>query len=393
MPQRPTITPMAEQSIQAPPSGALPLRAWALRSLRHVGYALLFGTGVAAVLMLLFRKPSWQTLVFSWCIAMGCSVWIDMLRRVATAWVYRNAVDPGPAARADWPGWGWMSVCLLLGTLIGFSLGAEVAGWLTGTRGYNLFSGGRGMGIAMLLISLVPGVGATFYFHSKGQLQAAKALAETAQRQAAETKLKLLESQLEPHMLFNTLANLRALIALDPERAQAMLDRLIDFLRATLGASRTPLHPLSAEFSRLADYLALMQIRMGDRLRVELDLPDELAATPVPPLLLQALVENAIKHGLEPKRGGGLIRVQARSEGEDLVLHVQDTGIGPQAAAANAATAGTGFGLAQVRERLSTLYGTGASLQLQPGTADAGGTLVTLRWPLAATPFTLEPPP
>jgi sensor histidine kinase YesM len=283
----------------------------------------------------------------------------------------------------------------VLGTVIGFSTGAQLASWLTGTKGYNLFSGGRGMAATMLLISLLPGIGVTFYFHAKGQLQKAKALAESSQRQAAETRLKLLESQLEPHMLFNTLANLRALIALDPERAQAMLDRLIDFLRATLGASRAPLHPLSAEFSRLADYLALMQIRMGNRLRVELDLPPALAGAQVPPLLLQPLVENAIKHGLEPKRGGGLIRVQAATEAGELVLRVTDTGIGPSSAERNdgprspTVTTGTGFGMAQVRERLATLYGAAASLSLQPGPAEAGGTVVTLRWPLAAS----VPPP
>jgi sensor histidine kinase YesM len=180
-------------------------------------------------------------------------------------------------------------------------------------------------------------------------------------------------------MLFNTLANLRALIAVDPERAQEMLDRLIDFLRATLGASRAPLHPLSAEFERLSDYLALMQVRMGERLRVELDLPPGLAGTPVPPLLLQPLVENAIKHGLEPKRGGGLVRVQAVVEGAELVLRVVDTGAGPT----SSSTAGSRFGLHQVRERLATVYGAAASLTLERGPADTGGTVVTLRWPRA----------
>ncbi len=379
---------MAEPSISAPPA-ALPLRAWALRSLRHVGYALVLGTGVAVLLMLLFRRSSWHTLVYSWCISMGCSVSIDVLRHLASAWVYRHQTQASAQAQADWPGWGWMSACLVLGTISGLTLGTELGNLLIGQQGH-VFSGGRGTGVAMLLISLLPGVGITYYYHAKGRLQTAQAQAEAAQRQAAETRLKLLESQLEPHMLFNTLANLRALIALDPERAQAMLDRLIDFLRATLGASRTPLHPLSAEFSRLADYLALMQIRMGDRLRVELDLPDALAGTPVPPLLLQPLVENAIKHGLEPKRGGGLIRVQAAAEAGELVLRVTDTGVGPTAPAqagqapSPSATAGTGFGLAQVRERLATLYGAPASLSLQPGPPEAGGTIVTLRWPLAA---------
>ena len=129
-------------------------------------------------------------------------------------------------------------------------------------------------------------------------------------------------------MLFNTLANLRVLIGLDAPRAQAMLDHLNAYLRATLGASRAPWHPLSAEFDRLADYLALMAVRMGPRLQVVLDLPDELRRLPLPPLLLQPLVENAIKHGLEPKVAGGRIEVGARRDGDMLELSVRDSGVG-----------------------------------------------------------------
>ena len=102
----------------------------------------------------------------------------------------------------------------------------------------------------MLLMSMVPGAIATWIFYTRGRMAAIEAQAQQAQRQAAEAQLKLLESQLEPHMLFNTLANLRVLIALDPPRAQAMLDQLIAFLRATLSASRVGRHALGAEFSR-----------------------------------------------------------------------------------------------------------------------------------------------
>jgi signal transduction histidine kinase len=350
---------------------------WSRRVVRQVLVTTVIGTVVGVLLALMSRQGLWTTLVYSWCIAFGCSFAIDGLRRAAAAWVFRHDGGGTAAARAAWPGWAWMSACLVLGTILGFAAGAELANALTGLRGTSLFSGGHAAAATLLVISLIPGIAATLYFRSRGQLQAAQAQAEAAERQAAETRLKLLESQLEPHMLFNTLANLRALIAVDPERAQAMLDRLIDFLRATLGASRAPLHRLSAEFDRLSDYLALMQVRMGDRLNVELDLPASLADTPVPPLLLQPLVENAIKHGLEPKRGGGLVRVQACREGDELVLRVTDTGVGPGTATAT----GTRFGLHQVRERLATVYGALASLTLEPGPADTGGTIVTLRWP------------
>ncbi len=151
-------------------------------------------------------------------------------------------------------------------------------------------------GLSMMLISLIPGLAATYFFVSRGRLAAALMRAETAQRQAAENQLRLLESQLEPHMLFNTLANLRVLIGMDPPRAQAMLDQLIAFLRATLSASRSGSHPLREEFARLQDYLALMKVRMGERLQPVFELPAELAELAIPPLLLQPLVENAIKH-------------------------------------------------------------------------------------------------
>jgi len=177
-------------------------------------------------------------------------------------------------------------------------------------------------------------------------------------------------------MLFNTLANLRVLIALDPPRAQQMLDHMIAFLRSTLGASRADAHALSIEFGHLADYLALMAVRMGPRLQVNFQLPPALAALPVPPLLLQPLVENAIKHGLEPQVDGGRIEVAAQRTGGTLTLTVRDSGAGLDGAAR---TVG-GFGLTQVRERLKTLYGDAASLQLAQ--AEGGGTLATLRLPI-----------
>ncbi len=181
-------------------------------------------------------------------------------------------------------------------------------------------------------------------------------------------------------MLFNTLANLRVLIGLDPARAQAMLDHLIAFLRTTLQASRAAEHPLGTEFERVADYLALMDVRMGSRLQVVLDLPDALTTLPVPPLLLQPLVENAVKHGLEPQVQGGRIEVRAHRQGALLELTVRDTGAGLPATA-QAAISG-GFGLQQVRERLATLYGGAASVTLSPAPGAEGGALATLRLPL-----------
>jgi LytS/YehU family sensor histidine kinase len=180
-------------------------------------------------------------------------------------------------------------------------------------------------------------------------------------------------------MLFNTLANLRALIGVDPARAQAMLDHMIAYLRATLNASRATSHSLQAEFDRLRDYLELMAIRMGPRLRFTLELPGALAQAKVPSLLLQPLVENAIQHGLEPKVAGGEVRISARREGADTIIEVGDTGVG---LSGETPAGGNGFGTAQVRERLATLYGNRAGIEFGNGTG--GGCRVVVRYPYQA---------
>ncbi|MEP6792132.1 MAG: histidine kinase, partial [Ramlibacter sp.] len=177
------------------------------------------------------------------------------------------------------------------------------------------------------------------------------------------------------HMLFNTLANLRVLIATDAPRAQQMLDHMIAYLRATLSASRGTTHPLQAEFDRLRDYLELMAVRMGPRLSYTLNLPADLAQQPVPTLLLQPLVENAIQHGLEPKVAGGSVTVTARREGGNVVIEVADTGVG----AGDAVIGSAGFGVAQVRERLATLYGSDAAIEF--AAPDGHGTRASVRFP------------
>ena len=181
--------------------------------------------------------------------------------------------------------------------------------------------------------------------------------AETAQRQAAEFQLKLLQSQLEPHMLFNTLANLRALIAHNPEQAQHMLDHMVAYLRATLSSSRTTLHPLQTEFDRLRDYFELMAVRMGSRLRYVLEMPPELANAPVPALLLQPLVENAVKHGVEPSASGADIHVSTERRGSRVVVKVSNTTPVP------GSVRGSGLALNNVRERLSLLHDVQAQFQ------------------------------
>ncbi len=233
-----------------------------------------------------------------------------------------------------------------------------------------------------LLITVLAGVSITYYFYSKNKGAYLEAKMIEARQHANEARLKLLEAQLEPHMLFNTLANLRVLIGTDPERALTMLDHIIAYLRATLSASRASSHPLEHEFDRLRDYLELMAVRMGPRLRYTLDLPPELAQQSVPTLLLQPLVENSIQHGLEPKVEGGSLTISARRDGNTLTLEVCDTGLGfdpTDSAFTQPAAPDQGFGVQQVRERLVAAYGLNATINFVA--PQAGGTRASIHFP------------
>ncbi|MBJ2157905.1 sensor histidine kinase [Variovorax sp. IB41] len=317
---------------------------------------------------------SWADhLVYSLAIGMISWLCIDAGRLVLTG--HREML---------WPH-GLRGIALVAtGVTIGFVLGNLIGDAWSGAPRFDFldFAGHKLM--TGIVITLATSTGVCYFFFSLGKSKHMRSQLDLAQRDATEARLKLLETQLEPHMLFNTLANLRVLITLDPPRAVAMLDRLNSYLRMTLSGSRALAHPLSAEFDRLADYLELMSVRMGERLRYTLDLPEDLRDIPVPPLLLQPLVENSIRHGLEPKVEGGEIAVRARRNGDRLVIEVNDTGVGPDAALpSDAEEGGSGFGLEQVRERLATVFGAQSEMRL--AAAPAGGTCATLSFPLPAT--------
>ena len=336
--------------------------------------------GIAIFLTVLDGRGFWPKLVYSLCIGVVCTLIVDVTR-VGLAWftdTLRRARGLPVQDGAGFNGWAGAIPGSLLAVVLGPPAGLWLGDQFTGYTSHSLLSFGPSARIT-LVITVIATTITVVVISTLERLSAARAQAEAAQRQAAENQLRLLQSQLEPHMLFNTLANLRVLIGLDPQRAQAMLDRLIGFLRATLTASRQDHHPLAAEFRHTEDYLALMAVRMGPRLVVALHLPEELAALPLPPLLLQPLVENAIKHGLEPKVEGGRLDVSAQRDGQRLVMQVRDTGVGLGAAAA---AGGTGFGLEQVRTRLATLYGARAALTLTPAVDAEGGALATLTLPL-----------
>ena len=310
-------------------------------------------------------RPYELPLVYSICIGGATWALIDFGRHLFDS-----------SAETGWPQ-GIAGLLLpMAGIVGGYLIGTLGGDWWFGWSSWDL--GGRSQLPVSIMVTALAGVAGTYYFYSRTKNIYLETKMSEARRHASEAKLKLLQAQLEPHMLFNSLANLRVLISTDAERAQAMLDHMIAYLRSTLNASRASSHTLQAEFDRLRDYLELMAVRMGPRLAYQLDLPPDLSGHAVPTLLLQPLVENAIQHGLEPKVEGGSIAVRAYRDGNAIVLEVQDTGVGMSG---NQAQAG-GFGLAQVRERLSATYENQGTFAL---VADGGaGTTVRIALPAEA---------
>ena len=196
----------------------------------------------------------------------------------------------------------------------------------------------------------------------------------------ADLRLGVLQAQVEPHFLFNTLASVRALVRQDPAQAEATLDALVDFLRATIPKLREDrgLHAtLGQQLDLCSSYLALMQVRMGGRLTYDVRADEVLRAAPFPPSLLITLVENAIKHGIEPRPGPGRIEIDAVRDGDALRVQVRDDGAGLQPGLS------TGVGLANVREQLAARYGARAAFVLSPA-AEGRGVCAEIRVPLGS---------
>jgi sensor histidine kinase YesM len=182
-----------------------------------------------------------------------------------------------------------------------------------------------------------------------------------AEKQSLAAQLRMLQAQIEPHFLFNSLANVAALIEVDQKLASRLLDALIRYLRSSLARTRAEGGTLADEVALLTAYLEILKIRMGERLAYAFEIAPELLAHAFPPMLLQPLVENAIRHGLEPKVAGGQVTVSARRQGDRLQISVTDDGLG------FADASGSGIGVANIRARLAALYGPTASLELSSG--------------------------
>ncbi len=240
---------------------------------------------------------------------------------------------------------------------------------------------GMGAGLVLLFVPLfILTIIAKFFIDRS---RAAQRLADLKRKEAeyhrmskqvTEAKLQALQAQVEPHFLYNTLANVQALTEVDPQRAHTMVGHLIQYLRNALPKMRESISSVGQEVELVRAYLNILQMRMGKRLSFEISVPESLLATPFPPLMLPSLVENSIKHGLEPQREGGSVIITAQAQDGRLRLVVSDTGRG------FGETVGAGVGLENIRERLKALYGDTANLTLESNSPS--GVIATIEVPL-----------
>jgi signal transduction histidine kinase len=235
----------------------------------------------------------------------------------------------------------------------------------------------------LALWTLIGGLGYALVHFAQEDEQARRRLAEEQLAQQAlaaqmtQARLSALQAQIEPHFLFNTLANVKRLYETAPGRGREMLSGLIDYLRAALPTMRQSGSTLRRELELARSYLTILQMRMGERLRFAIDAPPALLEAEVPPLVLGTLIENALKHGLAPLPQGGSIEIRAAGEAGQLRLEVRDTGRG------FSGSGGSGVGLANTRSRLAALYGGAATLALAAN--DPSGVVATVVLPLRPT--------
>ncbi|HRD99495.1 MAG TPA: histidine kinase [Rubrivivax sp.] len=279
----------------------------------------------------------------------------------------------GPAAVRRWQAWqralffaGVPLICVVVGWPLGL--------WLAGSNMaiFRHRPGAADVWAGMILFALMLVVVFYVFF-------ASAARRHDAERRATEAQLRLLQGQIEPHFLFNTLANVISLMDHDLPKARRVLLSFTEYLRTALGSLRRDEGPLAQELDLAENYLRLAQARMEDRLRYSIEADDLARAVPVPPLLLQPLVENAVVHGLEPAIDGGHVRLRAQLDGPWLVLEVHDDGLGFGAPPPRGG--GHGIALDNVRSRLQSRYGSAASLELS---TTGTGTHAVIRLPAEA---------
>ncbi|HEY5310413.1 MAG TPA: histidine kinase, partial [Casimicrobiaceae bacterium] len=277
----------------------------------------------------------------------------------------------------------YFSAIPMAGVYVGYWIASVLLGWSDLQATLLTVRGALGIAlISVVLSSIVFAIHLPRERAARAQVLVAqeRTRVAAAERETAIARMQLLEAQVEPHFLYNTMAHVVGLIDAEPASAKRMLERLIVLLRSTAGAANGG-GTLEAQVDHLRAYLDILALRMGPRLAWTIDVAPDLAALSLPPMLLQPVVENAIKHGLEPKVEGGSIAVEAGREGQSLVLTVTDTGLGFSARRIGDST---GLGLANLRSRLATVYGAKAALTIEDNIP--AGARVTIALPLPGAP-------
>jgi LytS/YehU family sensor histidine kinase len=331
--------------------------------LASIGLLLIFNSAIALLLTIVgFSAGFGVNMLYSQCI--GGSV-------ATTNWLLVNYVQPGRNR------WLAIAVAIPLSVVVGIALGDTV---LSRTQ-YGASPGNPYLFESLAIGMIFAVIGSTVFLLAHRLMAVDSALQQKqletieSERREMVAQLKLLQAQIEPHFLFNTLANVSVLIDLEPEQAKKLLNRLIDWLRLALERSRKDRTILGEELELIENWLDILTIRYGSRLNYTIDVPIELHQCSLPPMVLQPLVENAVCHGIEPKVGGGTILIKARKKAELICLEVIDDGIG----LANQDATQFGVGLENVRARLDALYGRSGSLRLDPG--QATGVIATIEIP------------
>lgn len=314
------------------------------------------------------NRPNWQRAAVLPLLVICGAIALTVLavRRLAERTLPAPFLDRMSALR-DWRAGAALCASLVCGVLLGTVLGFILVPLLLGTNVVDLFESPPLALIKFAVFLLVLFVANAAWWRARVRRKA-------MQHELVEAQLRLLQGQIEPHFLFNTLANVQSLMAHDPRRAGAMLEAFSDYLRAGLVQLRQADSTLEAELAMSSAYLELLQIRMEERLSFHIVATDAARAVRLPALLLQPLVENAIHHGLEPKVEGGSIRVSAEVRNGCLEVRVTDDGMGLDAPR-RSLRSGSGMALANLRARLATRYGSAASLALEPLPQGAQATL------------------
>ena len=264
---------------------------------------------------------------------------------------------------------GALALCgIVLGILIGFT-------FVPALVGFDLWGSFRSPPVALVKIAAF----LLFVMAANWAWWRSRLRRQQLQHEALDARLRLLQGQIEPHLLFNTLANVQSLMDYDPPRAKRMLETFSGYLREGLSQLRQTDSTLGAELEMARSYLSLLQIRMEERLHFRIDATEEARAASIPTLMLQPLIENAIHHGIEPKLDGGSVLVSAVVAGGRLEVRVSDDGMGMDRPSRRLRP-GAGMALANLRSRLQTRFGVDASLTLRAGAA--GGTEAVLELPM-----------